>query len=109
MRGVEPARVTAKVHGAGLLRSSIYQDGGWRVLADGRSVPTVRTDEPFVAAQIPRGVRSVELVYRPPGFIMGMTLAALALVTWTVAMTRFPSTGVPLSQWRAGGWERGQG
>lgn len=106
---VEPARVTAKVHGAGLLRSSIYQDGGWRVIADGRRVPTVRADEPFVAAQIPRGVTSVELIYRPPGFILGMTLAALALVTGTVAMTRFRSTGVPLSRWRAGGWERGQG
>lgn len=87
---VEPARVTASLFGTGQLGSSIYQDGGWRGLAEGRSLPTIR-DGPFVAARLPAGVESVELVYRPPGFLLGMMLAALALVTSTATLCGIPN------------------
>lgn len=61
-----------------LLGSSIYQDGGWRLLVDGRRQPTVRAHGPFVGAWLPQGAGRLDLVYRPPGFLGGCLLAALA-------------------------------
>lgn len=62
-----------------LLASSLYQDGGWRLLVDGEAQTTLLANGPFVAAWLPPGSRRLDLLYRPPGFLAGCLLAALAL------------------------------
>ena len=73
------------------LSSSIYQDGGWRLLADGVLQPVTDDDKPFVAGSLPRGTQAVDLIYRPPGFLPGMALATLALVLAAVCWLPRPS------------------
>jgi hypothetical protein len=71
-----------------LLASSVYQDGGWRLLLDGRPHPVLTANGPFVAAWLPAGEHRMDLVYRAPGLIAGLGLAALAmagLAAWTLA------------------------
>lgn len=82
-----PTRFEARAHLAEerLLASSVYQDGGWRLLLDGRLHPTTLANGPFVASWLPAGEHRVDLVYRAPGFMAGLGLAALALaglVAW---------------------------
>jgi hypothetical protein len=62
-----------------LLATSVYQDGGWRLLVDGRPRESVLANGLFVAAWLPAGEHRVDVVYRPPGFLFGMLLAALAI------------------------------
>lgn len=72
-------RARARLAEPRLLASSVYQDGGWRLLVDGESQPTLPVNGPFVAARLPAGEHAVELVYRPGGFLAGALGAALAL------------------------------
>ncbi|HYO15381.1 MAG TPA: hypothetical protein VE685_19470 [Thermoanaerobaculia bacterium] len=73
-----------------LLASSVYQDGGWRLLVDRRPRETVLANGPFVAAWLPAGEQRVDLLYRPPAFVAGMALAALALAAAIVVSTPLP-------------------
>jgi hypothetical protein len=61
------------------LAGSLYQDGGWRLLLDGRRAPAPPPrqllDAPLAG---PAGERRVDLLYRPRGFVAGMIAAALA-------------------------------
>jgi len=61
------------------LASSLYQDGGWRLLVDGRHVPSALADGPFLGAWLPAGRSRLDLVYRPRSFLPACLLAALAL------------------------------
>ncbi|HET9212413.1 MAG TPA: YfhO family protein [Thermoanaerobaculia bacterium] len=85
---MKPARVVARARLAEerLLASTIYQDGGWRLLLDGRPFPLGTADGPFLAAWVPAGEHRVELVYRAPGFLGGLGLAAVALAGLTLWM-----------------------
>lgn len=78
---LQPARLAARGHltEERLLASSIYQDGGWNLLLDGNLHPTLVADGPFVAAWLPAGDHHLEMLYRAPGLIPGLALAALAL------------------------------
>jgi hypothetical protein len=85
-----PARLEARARLAEerLLASSVYQDGGWRLLLDGRRHSTTTANGPFVASWLPAGEHRVDLVYRAPGFMAGLGLAALALAglaSWLLA------------------------
>ncbi|HYG63136.1 MAG TPA: YfhO family protein [Thermoanaerobaculia bacterium] len=62
-----------------LLASSVYQDGHWVLLANGEPAPRLLANGPFVAAWLPPGDWRLDLLYRPPVFIAGCLLAALAL------------------------------
>jgi hypothetical protein len=88
----EPERVVARAHlpEPRLLASSVYQDGGWRVLADGRPREPLLANGPFVAAWLPAGARRVDLLYRPAGFLAACALAALALGALTCAAAAPP-------------------
>ncbi len=59
------------------LESSIYQDGGWRLLLNGRRQQSVAPQTPSVTASLPAGSHRIALIYRPPGFLLGCLLAAL--------------------------------
>lgn len=77
----EPERVHARAHLAEprLLASSVFQDGRWIVLVDGKVRRNVLADGPLVAAWLPAGEHLVDLLYRPRTFVVGLLLAALAL------------------------------
>lgn len=66
-----------------VLASSVAQDGGWRLLADGERLPAAWGDGPFVTAPLPAGTRRIDLLYRPAGWLAGCVAAALALAAAT--------------------------
>ena len=73
-----------------VLGGSIYQDGGWRLLIDGRhgaAPPAGR----LVAVTLPAGRRRLELLYRPRGFLAGMLAAALACAAAAAAWAPPPA------------------
>ena len=76
---LKPARLIARARLAEerLLASSVYQDGGWRLLLDGHPHAVQTADGPFLAAWLPAGEHRVELIYRAPGFLAGLGLAAV--------------------------------
>jgi hypothetical protein len=78
---VQSARLRARARLAEerLLASSVYQDGGWRLLLDGRLHAIQTANGPFAAAWLPAGEHHVELIYRAPGLLGGLVLAAMAL------------------------------
>ena len=90
--GMEPARLAARGRLAEerLLASSVYQDGGWQLLLDGRPFPLRTADGPFLAAWLPAGDHRLELLYRAPGLIPGLGLAALALAGMAAWLLRPP-------------------
>lgn len=78
---LQPARLTARAALAEsrFLASSLYQDQGWHLLVDGKRHFTLVANGPFLAAWLPAGTHRVEAIYRAPGLIPGLALAALAL------------------------------
>ncbi len=72
------------------LGTSLYQDGGWRLLIEGEPHATVLDEETFVAARLPRGTNRLDLLYRPAGFVWGCALAALGLVAGMAAFAPRP-------------------
>jgi hypothetical protein len=80
---------------ARLLATSLYQDGGWRLLAGGRRLPTTRTNGPFLGAWLPAGDHRLDLLYRPLPFVAGCLLAALALAAGTAWFLPPPAAGSP--------------
>lgn len=84
--------------GGGRLATSVYQDGGWKVLLDGRRLKQAPTEGPFVAAEIGAakigaGASRLEIVYRPLAFVLGSGLAALALAAAVAWWLRPPEAG----------------
>jgi hypothetical protein len=79
---------------ARLLATSVAQDGGWSVLADGVPVTTTRANGPFLAAWLPAATRRLELLYRPVGLLAGSLSAALAAAA---ALAWLASPGVALT------------
>jgi hypothetical protein len=97
---IDSARLVARARLAEqrLLASSVYQDGGWRLLLDRRPHPTLLANGPFVAAWLPAGEHRVDLVYRAPGLMAGLGLAALAMAAmaaWTLAPALTRATPPP--------------
>jgi hypothetical protein len=78
---IAPARLKARAWLAEerLLASSVYQDGGWRLLLDGHPHAIQKANGPFAAAWLPAGEHRIELLYRAPGLTAGLALAAIAL------------------------------
>ncbi|HKV12145.1 MAG TPA: hypothetical protein VJ725_28625 [Thermoanaerobaculia bacterium] len=91
---LEPAWMQARAFLAEprLLTGSVYQDGGWKLLVNGERRPTILANGPFVAAWLPAGEASVDLLYRPSGFFLGMFLAALGLAAGAAFWVPPPQT-----------------
>ncbi|HVS16109.1 MAG TPA: YfhO family protein [Thermoanaerobaculia bacterium] len=96
-------RVTARLAAPALLASSLFQDGGWQVLVDGRRVERARVNGLFVGAWLPAGEHRVDLVYRPRGFVSGCLLASLAIVAWVAWSARAVRPQAHDRRWRIGG------
>jgi hypothetical protein len=70
------------------LGTTLYQDGAWRLLLDGRPHPTASGPEaPLLDADLPAGAHRLDLLYRP-GWLAGFPLTALALA---LALARWAS------------------
>jgi hypothetical protein len=87
---LRPARLSARalLTEDRLLASSVYQDQGWHLLLDGRPQPTLVANGPFLAAWLPAGEHRVEAIYRAPGLLPGLVLAALALTALAAWLVR---------------------
>ena len=96
-RAPEPARWTAESRAPEprLLVGSIYQEGGWRLLVDGRPHPTMLANGPLFGAWLPEGAHSLELLYRPRGLLAGCLLAALALAGGIAGLMPPPRSEAP--------------
>jgi hypothetical protein len=73
--------IVARVRPQGLaatLASSVYQDGGWRLLIDRRAAPAPAAGR-LLSAPLPPGAHRLDLLYRPRAFVAGLLLAALAV------------------------------
>jgi len=92
LQEIGPAHLSARARLAEprLLASSVYQDGGWRLVVGGTRLPTTLANGPFVAAWLPEGEAALDLLYRPPGFVPGMLIAALALAVGAALWVRPP-------------------
>jgi hypothetical protein len=79
---------------------------GWRATVDGRDTPIYRANYLFRAVHVPAGQHTVEFVYQPRSFRLGLfvTVAATALVVAALALLGF---GRPRWRWGAGRSDRG--
>jgi hypothetical protein len=85
-------RAGARLRRERWLASSIYQDGNWKLLIDGRRHPTTLAGGPFVAARLPPGRTRLDLLYRPGSFALGLAAAALALAAGAALWVPPPQT-----------------
>lgn len=63
----------------GLLVFSIPFNTGWSAQVDGKPVQTFRANLGMTALELEPGTHRIELVYRSPGLLAGLSIAALAL------------------------------
>ncbi len=61
------------------LSTALFDDGGWRLRTDDRATSTGHERNALLSAEIPAGTETIEIAYRPPGFVAGCLLAALAV------------------------------
>jgi len=62
--------------GRELLFTTIPYDEGWQVKIDGETVPLLKTLDSLLAVNITEGDHTVEFLYRPKPFLLGLTLCA---------------------------------
>ncbi|HYX24102.1 MAG TPA: hypothetical protein VFC23_08105, partial [Thermoanaerobaculia bacterium] len=74
------------------LGTSVYQDGGWRLLLNRSRHHTVLDSGTFVAARLPRGASRLDLLYRPAAFVWGCVIAALGSVAGVIFFAPRPAT-----------------
>jgi hypothetical protein len=103
--GVEAERVRGRANLVEwrLLAASIYQDGGWRVLAGSRRLDGVLVNGIFAGAWLPPGDWEVELIYRPPFLLASCLLTALAVALGCALWVPPPARRAMVSWDRDGG------
>jgi uncharacterized membrane protein YfhO len=71
--------------------ASIPYERGWRVKANGQSIPVTRTDDGLIGFTLPAGEYHVTLTFMPDYFIISMTLSFLgtALLVLLVVVRRY--------------------
>lgn len=91
---IRPAWLRARVRLAEprLLASSIYQDGNWKLLVNGKRRPSTLANGPFFAAPLPRGEARLDLLYRPGSFAAGLAVAALGIAAGAALWAPPPQT-----------------
>jgi hypothetical protein len=76
------------------LGSILYQDGGWRLLVNGRARPS-EVDGGLLSARLPAGRYRLDILYRPAGFLWGCALAALGLAAGAALLMPAPRPTSP--------------
>ena len=76
---LSPGRVSLDVPGSGdrLLATSLLMPEGWRA----GPLETVVVNGAFLGVHIPPGASRVELRYRPPGFLAGLLIGGISLLS----------------------------
>jgi hypothetical protein len=80
-----------------LVMADVYAPG-WSATVNGRPTTLLRTNYAFRAARVPAGRSRVVLRYRPPRFVLGLVISALALA----ALVGIGAEAL----WRRRGWRR---
>jgi hypothetical protein len=82
-------------------RGATLAGDGWRVLVNGERAALL-PGTPWVSFQVPPGAVEINLIYRPPGFLLGFLLAALGLAFGAGWLTLSRRPGPRGSSSRAG-------
>lgn len=75
-----PNWLTAQVVGAGRLVFAEVAYPGWQAFVDGAPAPLLTHDGVLRAVDVPPGMHTVTLVFRPPLLWVGLSLAALGIL-----------------------------
>ncbi len=89
------AEVGVRVRRGQRLGSVLYQDGGWRLLVNGRAHPSEVDEGVFLSARLTEGKSRVDILYRPAGFLWGCALAALGLAAGAALLMPAPRPTSP--------------
>ena len=74
----ERVRLDVRLDGPGLVVLADAWDPGWRAWVDGHPAPVLQANVAFRAVPLPAGAHRVELRYRPPAVLVGLTLSGLS-------------------------------
>jgi hypothetical protein len=90
-------RLETTSSGEGLLVLADAYDPGWRATVDRAPSPVLRTNVAFRGVAVPGGRHTVELVYRPPAVVWGLSvsLATLAATVLLVVRDRARARSTP--------------
>jgi hypothetical protein len=86
----EEAALTLRTHpvpASVSLATSVFQDGGWRLLADLRRTAAPAVDG-LLHAELPAGSSRLDLLYRPRAFVLGCLLCALGSAAFLATVAR---------------------
>jgi hypothetical protein len=68
---------------------------GWRATVDEAAAATLRANAIFRAVPVPRGRHRIELSYRPPSVVAGLSISAVAVLALLMAALRGLRAGSP--------------
>lgn len=60
---------------SGYLATTIPYDEGFEIWANGKKIPTIKSDTAFLSAKLPKGDYTIKIIYTLPGFKLGSLLA----------------------------------
>ncbi|KRL99866.1 YfhO family protein [Liquorilactobacillus satsumensis] len=63
-----------------LLATTIPYSKGWHVLVDGKSVPTFKVQNTFLAIKAVKGRHTLKLTFTPPYFVIGCLISGLSIL-----------------------------
>ncbi len=66
--------------GSGYLQTTIPYDTGWNITLDGRTAVAGADLNGMLSMAVTEGTHTIEMIYRPAGFVTGLLLTAVSLV-----------------------------
>ena len=85
---------TVTVHEAGVLYTSIPQDGNWHATVDGKPVDTALVGEAMVALLLPEGEHEIIFIYENASFSSGWKISLFCLIAFIALYKTFYSKAV---------------
>jgi hypothetical protein len=84
----QPDRILARAStgGAGMVIFSEVFDPGWHAFVDGEPVPVYLVDHALRGIQLPAGSHQIELRYRTPALLPGITITAVTVAVLAAAI-----------------------
>ncbi len=87
-------RLSVEAREETLIATSVPRWPGWKATVDGRRVPTLAYNRAFIAFRVPAGRHDVWLSYLPDGFLLGLGVSAVTLLSVALGLRR-PSRRAP--------------